>query len=64
MCNIGEGYYEKGIAQGIEQGEAQGRQAEKISTAKNLLKLDALTISQIAQSTGLSEETVRELATA
>ena len=60
MCNIGEGYYEKGL----EKGEAQGRQAEKISTAKNLLKLEALTISQIAQSTGLSEKTVRELATA
>ena len=64
MCNIGEGYYEKGLEKGVAQGIAQGVTQANIETARNLIKLGSLTIAQIAQSTNLSEDTVRELATA
>ena len=64
MCNIGEGYYEKGIEKGLEKGIAQGVTQANIETARNLIKLGSLTIAQIAQSTNLSEETVKKLATA
>ena len=48
----------------IQEGKKQSEQAAYIKTAKNLLKLGTLTIQQIADSTGLPEETVRGLADA
>jgi len=45
--------YEEGIAQGSEQA--------KIETARNLLNMN-LSLEQVVQGTGLSLETVEELA--
>ena len=59
MCNIGEGYYEKGLEKGIAQGVTQAN----IETAKKLLKLNSYTFKQIAELVSLPVEEVEKLAT-
>lgn len=59
MCNISEGVYEKGI----EKGETQGRQAEKISMIKNA-KAEGMSVEIISRLVKLPVEEVEKLATA
>jgi hypothetical protein len=51
---------EKGMKDGIEKGIEQGSQNEKITIAKNLLKLN-ISIEDISKSTGLSIEEIEKL---
>ena len=53
--------YEEGRNDGIAQGIAQGAEQAKIETARNLLNMN-LSLEQVVQGTGLSLETVEELA--
>jgi len=63
---IGGTILEKGVSEVIDMSkygeikEAQGERKKAVETAINLIKLGLLTIKQIAQSTGLSEEDVLE----
>ena len=50
-----------GISQGIAQGISQGEHKAKIETAKNLLAM-GISIEQVAQGTGLSLETIENIA--
>ena len=50
--------FEKGVSQGIQQGE----HLKAIETAKNLLSASLGSFEQIAQVTGLSLETIKDLA--
>ena len=50
----------EGYRQGIEQGFAYGSYQTKLETAKNLLQL-GLSIENIAEATGLSEEEVKRI---
>ncbi len=50
----------QGFDQGLEQGTRQGIEQSKIQVAKNLLSMN-LTIEQIIEATGLSEEEVLKL---
>ena len=59
MCNISEGVYEKGV----EKGEAQGRQAEKISMIKNA-RAKGYSYNDIAEFVSLPVDKVKELANA
>ena len=43
-----------------KEGEQEGQQKEKISIARNLLKMN-LTIDQVSQSTGLTPEQIQSL---
>ena len=43
------------------EGRAEGRAEVKTSVAKNLLKMGVITIKQISEVTGLSQEKLREL---
>ena len=49
-----------GISQGISQGLDQGRTEQKKKIAKNLLKLK-MSIEQIKEVTGLTEEEIKNL---
>ena len=51
---------EQGIKKGIEQGIEQGQKSEKISIAKNLLKLN-IDIENVSKATGLSIKELEEL---
>ena len=51
---------DSGFKEGIEQGLKEGSQQEKISIAKNLLKLK-VDINSISQATGLSVEEIEKL---
>jgi predicted transposase/invertase (TIGR01784 family) len=51
----------KGVSQGIQQGISQGIQQKAIETAKALLSED-ISIDVITRTTGLSTETVKQLA--
>lgn len=44
----------KGRAEGMAAGETRGRAAEKLNTAKHLLRLGKLNVKEVAQITGLS----------
>ena len=52
---------EQGISQGLEQGLEQGSKQEKIEIAKNLLKLNTISIDDISKATGLDIDTLNEL---
>ncbi|MBQ2293771.1 MAG: hypothetical protein II258_00190, partial [Spirochaetales bacterium] len=52
---------EEGISIGLSQGITQGAHQKAIETAKNLLSI-GLSLEQIALVTGLSIETIQELA--
>jgi len=56
---INEGY-RQGIEQGLEQGFADGSYKTKLETARNLFRL-GLSIENIAEATGLSEEEVKRI---
>ena len=51
----------QGISQGIAQGISQGAEQKAIETARNFLN-EGLSIEQVARCTGLSLETVEQLA--
>ena len=52
----------QGIQQGISQGIQQGEHLKAIETAKKLLSASLGSFEQIAQVTGLSLETIKDLA--
>ncbi len=51
----------EGMKKGMKEGMKEGREKEKKDNAKNLLKMGVLTLEQIAEATGLSEEDVSEI---
>ena len=51
----------KGVSQGIQQGISQGIQQKAIETAKNMFS-NNISLNIIAECTGLSTETVEQLA--
>jgi len=53
---------QQGLQQGIEQGIQQGAHENAIENAKNFLKMNKLSVEDIAQGTGLSVEEVQKLA--
>ena len=50
-------WYEDGVADGIEQGEEK----KALEVAENLLKMNVLSVEQIAQAEGLPVEKILEL---
>ena len=52
---------EIGIKKGLEIGREEGAKQKAVETAKNLIKLNILTIEQIADASGLSAEDVNAL---
>ena len=50
-----------GRAEGLAEGRAEGDRARQISTAISLKQMGILSVSQIADATGLSEEEINEL---
>ena len=50
----------KGRAEGRKEGRAEGRKEERLSIARNLKASGALTISQIAMATNLTEDEVEK----
>ena len=57
MCNLGQGIYERGLEQGLEQGEKR----KAIEAAVNFLKLGKNSVEDIAMCTDLSVEEVKRL---
>ena len=53
--------YEEGLNKGITQGISQGAEQKAIETARNFLS-ENLPIEQVARCTGLSLQTVEQLA--
>ena len=53
--------YKEGVSDGISQGISQGEHLKAIETAKNLLAMK-LSVEQVAQGTGLSLETIENIA--
>ena len=53
--------YEEGKNDGIAQGISQGAEQKAIETAKNFIKM-GFSLEQVAQGTGLSLETIQNLA--
>ena len=53
--------YKEGVSDGISQGIAQGEHQAKIETAKNLLAMK-LSVENISKATGLSLETIENIA--
>ena len=51
---------EEGRAEGRKEGRAEGRTEERLSIARNLKASGALTISQIAMATNLTEDEVEK----
>lgn len=54
MCNLGEGVYERGEAQGFERGEARGIDQERVSIVTRLLS-QGKSIEEIENLTGYSK---------
>ena len=52
---------QEGLRQGLLQGLSQGAEQKAVEAAKNLLKMELLSIEQIAMVEGLPLETVRDL---
>jgi predicted transposase YdaD len=51
----------EGLAEGRAEGRAEGDRARQISTAMSLKQMGILSVSQIADATGLSEEEICNL---
>lgn len=51
---------EQGIAEGLEQGVVKGREEERLSIARNLLKM-GLSIEVVAESTGIDVDYLKKL---
>lgn len=51
----------QGLKQGLQQGMRQGRSEQAIETAEALIRMNVLTVEQIAQATSLSPEKIKEL---
>lgn len=51
----------EGIAKGHATGVAEGERSAKIESAKNLLKMNILSVEQIAQATQLTADDVNSL---
>ena len=60
-CMITQGYYNSGKEDGISQGIAIGEERAKLDDARNLL-MENIPEDVIARCTGLSLETVQQLA--
>ena len=56
-----KGYFRQGHAEGRAEGRAEGDRARQISTAMSLKQMGILSVSQIADATGLSEEEICNL---
>ena len=52
----------EGHAKGLAEGLAEGEHKKAVEAARNLLKMNILSIDQIAQAQGLPLEKVQELA--
>ena len=73
-CEITQGYFdsgkeegykqgeEHGIAIGEARGEERGRTEAKLEAARNMLSKNLLSLEDISEYTGLSLETVQQLA--
>ena len=61
---INQLYYakEEGLAEGREEGLAEGKTEERLEIAKKMLEM-GLSVEQITEATGLSEEEVLKLKT-
>ena len=59
---INQLYYakEEGLAEGREEGLAEGKTEERLEIAKKMLEM-GLSVEQITEATGLSEEEVLKL---
>ena len=53
MCNLSEGIYENGVEDGANN--------KAVTTAQNFLKLNKVTIEDIAMCTGLTVEEVKQI---
>ena len=54
MCNLSEGFYDRGVEAGREEGQTE--------TAKRMIKDGKLSMAVIAQYSGLTLEEVQRLA--
>lgn len=61
-AEIREECMEEGRKEGIKEGIKEGRKEEKLSLAKALVKLGELTFEKISTVSGLSLETIKEIA--
>lgn len=52
----------RGLEAGIVQGKVEGSREKALETARNMLEMNLGTKEQIAKATGLSLETINELA--
>ena len=53
--------YDDGLEKGLAQGLEEGAKKKALETAKNLLRMNVLTIEQIASAAGLSVDEVMNL---
>ena len=51
----------EGIQKGIEKGKKEGKKEEKIEIARNLIKLNIISVEDISKTTGLSIEEIEKL---
>ena len=61
-CEITQGYFDSGKEEGYKQGEERGRTEAKLEAARNMLSKNLLSLEDISEYTGLSLETVQQLA--
>lgn len=65
MCNLSEGIEQKGIAKGIEIGQAEGRKQgqedEKLASARRMIAKGKFTAEDISESVDLPLERVKKL---
>jgi len=53
--------YDDGLEKGLTQGLEEGAKKKAMEAAKNLLRMNVLTVEQIAEAEGLSVEEVTAL---
>ena len=61
-CEITQGYYNTGKEDGYKQGVEDGEERAKLEAARNMLSKNLLSLEDISEYTGLSLETVQQLA--
>ncbi len=61
MCKAMEDMWQEAIEQGIEQGIVQGKGIATTNIVRNMIKLGKLTLSSIAEMTGLTLEEVERI---